>query len=55
MLHPFHFFVNSFGLFVLEQPEMQIRGNIDLKGKYVIRINPQQLGWSRAETFTRFR
>jgi hypothetical protein len=54
MLHRFHFVSDSLGFFVLEQPEMQVGGDIDLKGEGIIRIDAQQFGWPGAEALTRF-
>jgi hypothetical protein len=54
MLHRFHFVSDSFGFLVLEQPQMQIGSDIDLKGKGIVRIDPYQLRGSGAEALTRF-
>jgi hypothetical protein len=54
MLHRFHLFIDSFGLFILKQAQMQIGCNIDLKREGVVRINSQQLRRPGAEALTRF-
>jgi hypothetical protein len=54
MLHPFDFIPDLFVLLGLEQSQMQVSSDIDLKGESVIRINPQQLRWPGAEALTRF-
>jgi hypothetical protein len=54
MLHCFHFVSDPFSFFALEEPQMQIGRDIDLKGESVVRIDPQQLRWPGAEALTRF-
>ena len=54
MLHPFHLFIDSLGFFVLEQSQVQISSNIDLKRKRIIRVDAQQLRWPGAKSLTRF-
>jgi hypothetical protein len=42
MLHPFHLVIDSFSLFGLKQPQMQVSSNIDLKRECVVRIDAKQ-------------
>jgi hypothetical protein len=43
MTHPFHFILDSFSLFALKQPQMQIGSDIDLNCEHIVGIDPQQL------------
>jgi hypothetical protein len=54
MLHRFHFIFDSLSFFILEQSQMQVCRDIDLKGEGVVRIDPQQLRGPGAEALTRF-
>jgi hypothetical protein len=43
MLHPVHFFIDSLSFLALQQPQMQVCRDINLKGEGIVRIDPQQL------------